>query len=214
MTTQKPSVAPAAVTLSRGWFNQKMAHGLIALLIVLLAVSPVYWHSKFSEDRNLLIFDVTSGAVLTAPVVDPARAVNLIEHESSLAAMCILNRSENGLVMDRFIPPLFLKPGAEAVRLEYAKQQPVFREKHMTSTVEIRSVDADHTGPGMVRSKVTGEVTLSGVAEGKPFETKQEITLLLELRRNPDPTENVRYYPLAVLSYSYTPQPEKTTAFR
>lgn len=205
MTTQKETLPAPAHRLARNWKNQTVLLWIVLVETVALVASPLYWHWDASQDKNLLIFDTVSGALVSAPLIDPTRSKDFTQIASSLAAHCILDRNEMGMSFEYLFPCLFLKDASKVAHDEFNDVSKAYREKHLQTVAEVLSTDSNFIGPGQVRSTVRCHVHLNGTEKAGPFEDNQEVTLVMEFQRNPTTSEGRNYYPLVLKKYHYAP---------
>jgi hypothetical protein len=199
------SESPAR-TLARG---RKTANWLSIALVFSVLINigtPVYYSLQAKHKDELLVFDIASGTLLLSPLVDPSSAKEILDLSSSWAAKSILDRSPAGLENEDLLAILFNSETARKVRDEFAAVKTQYAQKNLRSHVEIKSIDAQGVGNGLIKSRVTGQVVITGTLNGESIQEVQPVVLDLSLARNPDLGRNKRY-PLMCWSYSYVETP-------
>jgi hypothetical protein len=192
----------AANTLARG---RKTSNGLaiaLAASLVINIATPVYYSLQSKMRDQVVVFDLASGSLLLSPLVDPGDSKEILTTSASWAAESILDRSSSGLDHDDLVGILFNSETARKVRDEFGAVKTQYVEKNLRSHVEIKSIDAQPVGRGVIKAKVAGQVVLTGTLHGQAIQEVQPVTLELSLARNPDLGKN-RRYPLMVFGYSY-----------
>ena len=192
-----------ARTLAKG---RKTANWLaIALVASVLfnITTPVYYSLQSKTKDKVVVFDLASGSLLLSPLVDPSDSKDILDVSASWAAKAILGRSPAGLDNEELVGILFNSETGRKVRDEFAVLKTQYVQKNLRSHVEIKSIDAQSVGNGLIKAKVAGQVILTGTVHGTAIQEVQPVGLELNLARNPDLGKN-RRYPLMVWGYSYT----------
>jgi hypothetical protein len=192
-----------ARTLAKG---RKIANWLaIALLVsVLFNIStPIYYSLQAKLKDKVVVLDLASGSLLLSPVVDPADSRDILNVSTSWAAKAILDRNPAGLDNDELIGVLFNSETARKIRDEFAALKAQYLQKSLRSHIEIKAIDSQAVGNGIIKAKVVGQLLLTGTVHGTAIQEVQPVTLELSLARNPDLGRNKRY-PLMCFGYSYT----------
>ena len=192
-----------ARTLAKG---RKTANWLaIALVVSVLfnIATPVYYSLQSKTKEKVVVFDLASGSLLLSPLVDPGDSKDILDISASWAAKAILDRSPAGLDNEELVGLLFNTETGRKVRDEFAVLKTQYVQKSLRSHVEIKSIDAQSIGNGIIKAKVSGQIILTGTVHGTAIQEVQSVGLELNLARNPDLGKNKRY-PLMVWSYSYT----------
>lgn len=167
-----------------------------------------YWQASKAKDQ-VVVFDLASGSLLLSPMVDPASSREIIETCSSWAAKCILDRSPSGLDNPDLAALMFNSETGRKVREEFDAVHQQYVAKNLRSHVEIRSIDSQPIatspfGP-YIKSKIVGQVIITGTVQGQSIQEVQNVTLELSLVRNSD-LSRVHRYPLMCFAYTYDPQ--------
>jgi len=194
-----------ARTLAKG---RKTANWLsIALVASVLfnIATPIYYSVQSKAKEKVVVFDLASGSLLLSPLVDPGDSKDILDISASWAAESILDRSPAGLDHDDLVGILFNSETANKVRDEFGAVRQQYIEKNLRSHLEIKSIDAQPVGRGIIKAKVAGQVVLTGTVHGQAIQEVQPVTLELSLARNPDLGRNKRY-PLVVWQYAYPPE--------
>jgi hypothetical protein len=192
-----------ARTLAKG---RRTANWLaIALLASILfnIATPVYYSLQSKTKEKVVVFDLASGSLLLSPLVEPGDSKDILDISASWAAKSILDRSPAGLDNEELIAILFNSETGRKVRDEFDKLKTEYVQKSLRSHVEIKMMDAQTVGNGIIKAKVTGQVIMTGTVHGTAIQDVQPVTLELSLARNPDLGRNKRY-PLMCFGYSYT----------
>jgi hypothetical protein len=192
-----------ARTLAKG---RKTANWLtIALVISVLfnIGTPIYYSLQTKLKNQVVVLDLASGSLLVSPLVDPSDSKDILDISASWAAKAILDRSPAGLDNEELVGILFNSETGRKVRAEFAVLKTQYVQKNLRSHVEIKSIDAQSVGNGIIKAKVAGQVILTGTVHGTAIQEVQPVGLELNLARNPDLGKN-RRYPLMVWGYSYT----------
>lgn len=168
-----------------------------------IAVPVYYWNASHVRDQ-VVVFDLASGSLLLSPLVDPSDSKEILEISSSWAAKSILDRSPSGLDNDDLVNLLFDAQTSRKVRDEFAGVKQQYGAKNLRSHVEIKTIDAQSVGNGIIKSRVTGQVIITGTVNGQSVQDVQPVTLDLSLARNPDLGRNKKY-PLMCFQYAYVP---------
>jgi len=192
-----------ARTLAKG---RKIANWLaIALLVsVLFNIStPIYYSLQAKLKDKVVVLDLASGSLLLSPLVDPADSRDILNVSTSWAAKAILDRNPAGLDNDELIGVLFNSETARKIRDEFAALKAQYLQKSLRSHIEIKAIDSQAVGNGIIKAKVVGQLLLTGTLHGTAIQEVQPVTLELSLARNPDLGRNKRY-PLMCFGYSYT----------
>lgn len=192
----------AANTLARGRKTSNWLAIALAASLVINIATPVYYSLQSKMRDQVVVFDLASGSLLLSPLVDPGDSKEILTTSASWAAESILDRSSSGLDHDDLVGILFNSETARKVRDEFGAVKTQYVEKNLRSHVEIKSIDAQPVGRGVIKAKVAGQVVLTGTLHGRAIQEVQPVTLELSLARNPDLGKN-RRYPLMVFGYSY-----------
>jgi hypothetical protein len=192
-----------ASTLAKGRRTANwLAIALVASVLFNIA-TPVYYSLQSKTKEKVVVFDLASGSLLLSPLVDPGDSKDILDISASWAAKAILDRSPAGLDNEELIAILFNSETARKVREEFDKLKTEYVQKSLRSHVEIKTMDAQTVGKGIIKAKVTGQVITTGTVHGTAIQQVQPVTLELSLARNPDLGRNKRY-PLMCFGYSYT----------
>ena len=192
-----------ARTLAKGRRTANwLAMALVASVLFNIA-TPVYYSLQSKTKEKVVVFDLASGSLLLSPLVDPGDSKDILDISASWAAKAILDRSPAGLDNDELVGLLFNTETGRKVRDEFAVLKTQYVQKNLRSHVEIKSIDAQSVGNGLIKAKVAGQVILTGTVHGTAIQEVQAVGLELNLARNPDLGKN-RRYPLMVWGYSYT----------
>jgi hypothetical protein len=151
----------------------------------------------------VVVLDLASGSLLLSPLVDPADSRDILNVSTSWAAKAILDRNPAGLDNDELIGILFNSETARKIRDEFAALKAQYLQKSLRSHIEIKAIDSQAIGNGIIKAKVVGQLILTGTVHGTAIQEVQPVTLELSLARNPDLGRNKRY-PLMCFGYSYT----------
>src|SRR5208282_1640874 len=170
---------------------------IYAVVITFIALStPIYYAEVSKNHGEIVVFDLTTGSEILAPVVDPVEAHELIEVISEWCAETILNRSAAGLDHENLVHILFDPDRQKQVHDEYAKVAREYATKKMRSHVEIKHVKAQTVGGGEIESIVECQDITNGVDDlGGLTQSVKTITLTLHLAVNPN-LEHRKHYPL------------------
>ena len=190
----------AANTLARGRKTSNWLAIALAASVVINIATPVYYSLQSKMRDQVVVFDLASGSL--SPLVDPGDSKEILTTSASWAAESILDRSPSGLDHDDLVGILFNSETARKVRDEFGAVKTQYVEKNLRSHVEIKSIDAQPVGRGVIKAKVTGQVVLTGTLHGQAIQEVQPVTLEFSLAQNPDLGKN-RRYPLMVFAYSY-----------
>ena len=166
-----------------------------------IAVPIYFWSNSHARDQ-VVVFDLASGTLLLSPLVDPADSKEILTVCASWAAKSVLDRSPTGLDNEDLISILFDAQTARKVREEFAGVKAQYAAKNLRSHVEIKSIDAQSIGQGIIKARVIGQVIITGVLNEQAIQEKQNVALDLSLARNPDLGRN-RRYPLMCFQYEY-----------
>jgi hypothetical protein len=196
----------ASHTLARGRKTQNwLAIALVASGLTNIAVPVYFWSTSHVRDQ-VVVFDLASGSLLLSPMVDPSSSKEILETCSSWAAKCILDRSPSGLDNEDLTTVLFNSETARKIRDEFAGVKQQYLAKNLRSHVEIRSIDSQPIGNGIIKAKITGQVIITGTLNGTSIQDVQPVSLELSLVRNPD-LSRVHRYPLMCFAYQYDSNP-------
>lgn len=203
------NMASPARTLARGRKTANwLAIALVASVLFNLA-TPVYYSLQSKAKEKVVVFDLGSGSLLLSPLVDPGDSKDILDVSASWAAKAILDRSPAGLDNAELITILFNSETGRKVRDEFDRVKTEYVQKSLRSHVEIKSIDAQAVGNGIIKATVAGQVILTGIVHGTAIQEVQPVALEVSLARNPDLGRNKRY-PLLVWGYSYlTPEVAK-----
>jgi len=196
-------VSNPARTLAKG---RKTANWLaIALVVSVLfnIATPVYYSLQSKTKEKVVVFDLASGSLLLSPLVDPGDSRDILDISASWAVKAILDRSPAGLDNEELVGLLFNTETGRKVRDEFAVLKTQYVQKSLRSHVEIKSIDAQSVGNGLIKITVDGQVIQTGTIHGQAIQEVQPITLELSMARNPDLGRN-RRYPLMCYGYQYT----------
>jgi hypothetical protein len=192
-----------ARTLAKGRRTANwLAIALVASVLVNIA-TPVDYSLQSKTKEKVVVFDLASGSLLLSPLVEPGDSKDILDISASWAAKSILDRSPAGLDNEELIAILFNSETGRKVRDEFDKLKTEYVQKSLRSHVEIKMMDAQTVGNGIIKAKVTGQVIMTGTVHGTAIQDVQPVTLELSLARNPDLGRNKRY-PLMCFGYSYT----------
>jgi hypothetical protein len=192
-----------ARTLAKG---RKMANWLTIALVVSVLFNigtPIYYSLQAKLKDKVVVLDLASGSLLVSPLVDPSDSKDILDISASWAAKAILDRSPAGLDNEELVAILFNSETGRKVRDEFEKLKPEFVLKSLRSHVEIKSIDAQSVGNGIIKAKVAGQLILTGTVHDTAIQNVQPVAMELSLARNPDLGRNKRY-PLMCFGYSYT----------
>jgi hypothetical protein len=192
----------AANTLARGRKTSNWLAIALAASVVINIATPIYYSLQSKMRDEVVVFDLASGSLLLSPLVDPGDSKEILTTSASWAAESILDRSPSGLDHDDLVGILFNSETARKVRDEFGAVKTQYVEKNLRSHVEIKSIDAQPVGSGIIKAKVAGQVVLTGTLHGQAIQEVQPVTLEFSLAQNPDLGKN-RRYPLMVFAYSY-----------
>jgi hypothetical protein len=196
-------VSNPARTLAKGRKTANwLAIALVASVLFNIA-TPVYYALQSKTKDKVIVFDLASGSLLLSPLVDPGDSRDILDISATWAAKAILDRSPAGLDNDELVGLLFNGETGRKVRDEFAVLKTQYVQKSLRSHVEIKSIDAQSVGGGIIKAKVVGQVILTGTVHGNAIQEVQPVGLELNLAKNPDLGRN-RRYPLVVWGYSYT----------
>jgi len=193
----------AARTLAKG---RKTANWLAIALVasVLFNIcTPIYYSLQAKRKDKVVVFDLASGSLLLSPLVDPADSRDILDVSTTWAAKAILDRNPAGLDDDELIGILFNSETARKIRDEFAGVKTQYVQKSLRSHVEIKSIDSQPVGNGIIKATVVGQLILTGTVHGMAIQEVQPVTLELSLARNPDIGRNRRYR-LMCFGYSYS----------
>ena len=175
---------------------------LVASVLFNIA-TPVYYSLQSKTKEKVVVFDLASGSLLLSPLVDPGDSKDILDISASWAAKAILDRSPAGLDNEELVGLLFNTETGRKVRDEFAVLKTQYVQKSLRSHVEIKSIDAQSVGNGLIKITVDGQVIQTGTIHGQAIQEVQPITLELSMARNPDLGRN-RRYPLMCYGYQYT----------
>jgi hypothetical protein len=197
-----PESQSSARTLARGRKTSNwLAIGLAASLAVNIA-TPIYYSMQAKHRDEVVVFDLPSGTLLLSPLVDPSSSKEVLELSATWVAKSVLDRSPAGLENEDLIAILFNSETARKVRDEFAGVKQQYAAKNLRTHVEIKSVDAQPVGNGIIKASIVGQVVIVGTLNGQAIQEVQPVTLDVSLARNPDLGRNHRY-PLMCFSYQY-----------
>jgi hypothetical protein len=179
-----------------------LAIGLVVSVLVNIA-TPIYYSLQAKLKDKVVVLDLASGSLLLSPLVDPADSRDILNVSTSWAAKAILDRNPAGLDNDELIGNLFNSETARKIRDEFAALKAQYIQKSLRSHIEIKTMDSQAVGNGIIKSTVVGQIILTGTVHGTAIQEVQPVTLELSLARNPDLGRNKRY-PLMCFGYSYT----------
>jgi hypothetical protein len=198
-----PESQSSARTLARGRKTSNwLAIGLAASLAVNIA-TPIYYSMQAKHRDEVVVFDLASGTLLLSPLVDPSSSKEVLELSATWVAKSVLDRSPAGLENEDLIAILFNSETARKVRDEFAGVKVQYGAKNLRTHVEIKSVDAQPIGNGIIKARVIGQVIIAGTLNGQSIQEVQPVALDISLARNPDLGRNHRY-PLMCFGYQYT----------
>jgi hypothetical protein len=192
-----------ARTLAKG---RKIANCLTIALVVSVLFNigtPIYYSLQAKLKDKVVVLDLASGSLLLSPLVDPADSRDILNVSTSWAAKAILDRNPAGLDNDELVGILFNSETARKIRDEFAALKVQYLQKSLRSHIEIKSIDSQAVGNGIIKAKVVGQLIVTGTVHGTAIQEVQPVTLELSLARNPDLGRNKRY-PLMCFGYSYT----------
>ena len=192
-----------ARTLAKG---RKIANWLAIALVgsfLFNIGTPIYYSLQAKLKDKVVVLDLASGSLLLSPLVDPADSRDILNVSTSWAAKAILDRNPAGLDNDELIGVLFNSETARKIRDEFAALKAQYLQKSLRSHIEIKAIDSQAVGNGIIKAKVVGQLLLTGTVHGTAIQEVQPVTLELSLARNPDLGRNKRY-PLMCFGYSYT----------
>src|SRR5260370_13609230 len=147
-------------TLAKG---RKIANWLaIALVVsVLFNIStPIYYSLQAKLKDKVVVLDLASGSLLLSPLVDPADSKDILNVSTSWAAKAILDRNPAGLDNDELIGILFNSETARKIRDEFATLKAQYLQKSLRSHIEIKAIDSQAVGYGIIKAKVVGQLIL------------------------------------------------------
>jgi hypothetical protein len=191
-----------ARTLAKG---RKIANWLTIALVVSVLFNigtPIYYSLQAKLKDKVVVLDLASGSLLLSPLVDPADSRDILNVSTSWAAKAILDRNPAGLDNDELIGILFNSETARKIRDEFAALKAQYLQKSLRSHIEIKSIDSQAVGNGIIKATVAGQLIVTGTVHGTATQEVQPVTLELSLARNPDLGRNKRY-PLMCFGYSY-----------
>jgi hypothetical protein len=191
-----------ALALARGKRTLTLLSTLLVISVLANIISPIYFWYQAHQKQNLVVFDLASGSLLLSPVVDPADSREILNVCAEWGAKSVLDRSPTGLDNDDLIGVLFNSETARKVHDEFGAVRDEYAAKKLRSHVEIKSIDAQTIGQGIIRATVVGQCIITGTVNGESIQEVKPITLQLSLARNPDLGKN-RRYPLVVFGYQY-----------
>jgi hypothetical protein len=192
----------AARTLARGRKTQNWLAIALVVSGLFNVATPIYYSLQAKNKDQVVVFDLASGSLLLSPIVDPSDSKEILDTLVSWSAKCVLDRSSSGLDNDNLLAVLFNSETARKVRDEFAAVKLQYAAKNLRSHVEIKSIDAQPIGNGVIKARVIGSVIVTGTLNGEAIQEIQAVVLDLSLARNPD-LSRVHRYPLVVWSYSY-----------
>jgi hypothetical protein len=191
-----------ARTLAKGRKTANwLAIGLTASVLFNVA-TPIYYSIQSKLKDKVVVFDLSSGSLIASPLVDPSDSKDILDISASWAVKSILDRSPAGLDNEELIGILFNSETGRKVRDEFAALKTQYVQKSLRSHVEIKSIDAQAIGNGIIKAKVAGQVILTGTVHGEAIQEVQPVAMEVSLARNPDLGRNKRY-PLMVYQYAY-----------
>jgi hypothetical protein len=179
-----------------------LAIGLVVSVLVNIA-TPIYYSLQAKLKDKVVVLDLASGSLLVSPLVDPADSRDILNVITSWAAKAILDRNPAGLDNDELISILFNPETARKIREEFNALKTQYSQKSLRSHIEIKTMDSQAVGNGIIKATVVGQLILTGTVHGTAIQEVQPVTLELSLARNPDLGRNKRY-PLMCFGYSYT----------
>ena len=178
-----------------------LAIALVASVLCNIA-TPVWYSLQSRAKDKVVVFDLASGSLLLSPVVDPSDSKEIVDTSVSWAVKSILDRNPAGLDNEELIPLLFDVNTAREVREEFAQAKAEYAAKNLRSHVEIKSIDAQPIGNGIIKSRVVGQIVTTGTVHGTATQEVRPVSIDLSLARNPDLGRNKKY-PLMVFQYTY-----------
>jgi hypothetical protein len=192
-----------ARTLARGAKLTNWLSIALAASVLLNIATPLYYsfHDRLKE--KLVVFDLASGSLLLSPLSDPSDSRDILEISSSWAAKAILDRNPAGLDNDPLVNLLFNTETGRKIRDEFGVEKIQYEQKNLRSHIEIKTIDAQAIGKGLIKSKVSGQLITTGIVHGTATQEVHPVALELSLARNPDLGRN-RRYPLMCYGYVYT----------
>jgi hypothetical protein len=155
-----------ARTLAKG---RKIANWLaIALVVsVLFNIStPIYYSLQAKLKDKVVVLDLASGSLLLSPLVDPADSRDILNVSTSWAAKAILDRNPAGLDNEELIGILFNSETARKIRDEFDAIKAQYVQKSLRSHVEIKAIDSQAVGNGIIKATVAGQLILTGTVHG------------------------------------------------
>jgi len=183
-------VSNPARTLAKGRKTANwLAIALVASVLFNIA-TPVYYSLQSKTKDKVVVFDLASGSLLLSPLVDPSDSKDILDVSASWAAKAILDRSPAGLDNEELVGILFNSETGRKVRDEFTVLKTQYVQKNLRSHVEIKSIDAQSVGNGLIKAKVAGQVILTGTVHGTAIQEVQPVGLELNLARNPDLGKN------------------------
>ena len=191
-----------AKTLARGRKAQTLM--TVALVVSVLAniATPIYYSLQSKHRDEVVVFDLASGTLILSPLVDPGDSKEILDISATWAAKAILDRSPSALDNDELVPILFDADTARKVRDEFSGVKAQYAQKNLRSHIEIKSIDAQPIGRGIIKARVAGQVIITGTINNEAIQEVQPVSLDLSLARNPDLGRNKRY-PLMCFQYAY-----------
>ena len=192
-----------AKTLARG---RKITNWLSIALVasVLFNIgTPIFYSIQGRAKDKIVVLDLASGDMLASPIVDPSDSKDILDISASWAVKSILDRSPAGLDNDDLVSVLFNSETGRKVRDEFSGLKNQYVTKNLRSHVEIKSIDAQSIGKGLIKARVSGQQILTGTVHGTSIQEVHTVAVEVNLARNPDLGRNKRY-PLLCYGYSYT----------
>jgi hypothetical protein len=203
-------IQPAATRLARGRKTQNwLAIALVASVFINIG-TPIYYSLAAKHKDEVVVFDLASGSLVVSPLVDPSASKEVLELSASWAAKCLLDRSPAGPDNDQLISILFDTSTAKKLRDEFNALKVQYTNKNLRSRVEIKAIDAQPVGQGLIKAHVIGQVVITGVLNGSAIQEVQPVAVDFNLARNPDLGRNKRY-PLMCFGYEYAKDPTGIT---
>jgi hypothetical protein len=192
----------AARTIAKGHQSRRWLTAVLFVSVGGNIVVPLWFTYQSRLERQVVLFDVSSGTLLLSPLVDPASSKELVGITGSWAARCLLDRNALGFDDPRLLELLFLRDAAKKANQEFTTVKQEYVDKNLRSKVEIKEIKGQAVGQGIILCRISGQVIITGVVHGEAIQEVQETTIDFKLVRNPDLGRNMRY-PLAVADYAY-----------
>jgi hypothetical protein len=161
-----PATLRPAHNLARAKTFQTFLAGGYALSVLANVAMMYYSYRQAHREREVVVFDLSSGTLLVSPLVDPGSSKTTIDTTATWAVECVWDRSPDGLDHPELLNIIFDKSAAPRVRDEFDKVKQVYVEKKLLSHVRVKSIDGVPIGNGHLKVRVTGEVDINGVVHG------------------------------------------------